>query len=124
MNTNPVYLTHPYRREAEARVLSHTPEGGVICDASVFYPAGGGQPGDSGWISWGGQRLGIATALKGMGDSCVLVPSEAASLPPLGSLVRQELDWERRHRMMRMHTALHLLTVVIALPVTGGAIGA
>ncbi|SNR71533.1 alanyl-tRNA editing protein [Puniceibacterium sediminis] len=124
MSTDPIFRTSPYQRETESRVLAHTPEGGIVCAASIFYPTGGGQPGDSGRISWHGGRLTIATTLKGEGDTCVLVPAEASALPPVDSLLHQELDWERRHRHMRVHTALHLLSVVIPLPVTGGAIGA
>ncbi len=122
MKTEPIFCTDPYRRDAQARVLAHTPEGGIVCDASVFYPTGGGQPGDSGWISWRGGRLQIATTVKGDDESCVLVPAEAVAMPSVGSDLHQELDWERRHRHMRMHTALHLLSVVVSLPVTGGAI--
>jgi len=113
-----------YLREAPAKVQSITPEGGVVLDATVFYPTGGGQPGDSGWLTWDGQRLPIATAVKGQGDDIVLVAAEPAALPPVGAHVVQELDWDRRHRLMRVHTALHLLSVVIPFGVTGGQISA
>ncbi|MFP7572092.1 alanyl-tRNA editing protein [Marivita sp. S2033] len=120
----PHYRSDPYARDLSAKVTTHTPEGGVVLDASIFYPTGGGQPGDSGWIDWDGQSLSIATAVKGERGASVLVPSEPTRLPPIGAHVVQRLDWERRHRHMRIHTALHLLSVVIPLPVTGGAIGA
>ena len=61
--------------------------------------------------------------MKGFGDDVVLVPAEPAELPPVGTEITQEIDWERRYRLMRMHTALHLLSVVIPLPVTGGSVG-
>ncbi|MCL3882490.1 alanyl-tRNA editing protein [Marivita sp. GX14005] len=121
---DPVYLSDPYARDLTARVRAHTPEGGVVLDRSIFYPTGGGQPGDSGWLEWDGQSLPIATTVKGERGASVLVPAEPSRLPPLGAHVVQALDWERRHKHMRIHTALHLLSVVIPLPVTGGAIAA
>ncbi|WP_297771618.1 alanyl-tRNA editing protein [uncultured Roseovarius sp.] len=121
--SEPLFRTAPYLAEAEARVMAHTPEGGVVLDQTVFYPIGGGQPGDSGRLRWGDQSLSIATAVKGEGEDIALVPSEPAPLPPLGAVLRQQIDWPRRHRLMRMHTALHLLSVVIPLPVSGGGIG-
>lgn len=122
--TDPLYRSDPYLRDAKSQVLAHTDEGGVILKDALFYPTGGGQPGDSGWIDWDGATLSIATTVKGQDGQSVLVPSEPARLPPVGAHVVQRLDWERRHKHMRVHTALHLLSVVIPLPVTGGAIGA
>ncbi len=122
--TELLFRDDPYLQEAAARVLGHTPEGGILVDRSVFYPTGGGQPGDSGWLIWDGGRLPIATAVKAPEGGVALVPAEPAPMPPAGAEVRQVLDWERRHRHMRIHTALHLLSVVIPLPVTGGQIGA
>lgn len=121
--TEPLFRDEPYTREATARVTAHTPEGGVVLDRSIFYATGGGQPGDSGRLTWGDQAMSIATTLKGETDQIVLLPAEPAPLPPVGTQVMQMLDWERRHRHMRVHTALHLLSVAIALPVTGGSIG-
>ncbi len=124
MTPDPLYLTAPYRKTATARVLGLTDEGGIIVDSSLFYPRGGGQPGDSGWLSWDGGRVTIATTVKGEGTAVVLIPSEPQPLPPIGAEVEQTLDWERRYGHMRIHTALHLLSVVIPLPVTGGAVAA
>jgi misacylated tRNA(Ala) deacylase len=121
--TELLFRTDPYLAQAEAGVVGHTAEGGILVDRSVFYATGGGQPGDSGWLDWGGGVVPIATAVKAEGGMIALVPAEAVPLPPPGSLVRQRIDWDRRHRMMRVHTALHLLSVVIPLPVTGGQIG-
>ena len=119
-----LFRTDAYMREANARVLRHTDEGGLVLDASLFYPTGGGQPGDSGRIDWDGQSLTIATAVKGQGAEIVLVPSEPKQLPPVGAHVTQMLDWDRRYRHMRVHTALHLLSVVVPFGVTGGQISA
>jgi len=113
-----------YAREAPFRVAAHTAEGGVVPEASLFYPTGGGQPGDSGRLEWPGGALEIATAVKGEDGAVVLVPAAEAPLPPVGAEGIQRIDWERRYRHMRIHTALHLLSVVLPLPVTGGQISA
>ncbi len=122
--TEPLFRKDPYAREAHARVVDLTADGGIVCDMSVFYPTGGGQPGDAGWLDWDGGRLAVTTAQKGEGGAVVLVPEQAAALPPVGAEVHQTLDWKRRHLHMRVHTALHLLSVVLPFPVTGGQIGA
>ncbi|GHC62011.1 alanyl-tRNA editing protein [Neogemmobacter tilapiae] len=124
VTTEPLFRQDAYLREATARVLAHTAEGGLVLDQSLFYPTGGGQPGDSGTILWDGGRLPIATTIKFEQTAVALVPAEPLPLPPIGAEVTQQLDWDRRYRHMRMHTALHLLSVVIPLPVTGGQIGA
>lgn len=122
--TEPLYRSDPYCRETMGTVSAITDEGGIVLDRSIFYPQGGGQPGDSGILRWDGHEIEIATAIKGPDDSVILLPAEPVSLPSIGTEVTQILNWERRHRHMRVHTALHLLSVVIPLPVTGGAIGA
>lgn len=120
--TEPLFLTDPYAREIETRIGALTEAGIVLADA-LFYPTGGGQPGDAGVLLWAGGETPIATTIKGE-TGPVLVPAEGAPLPSEGAAVTARLDWELRHRHMRCHTALHLLSVAIPLPVTGGAIGA
>lgn len=122
--TEPLYRIDPYCRETTGRVLAITDEGGIVLDRSIFYPQGGGQPGDSGVLRWDDGEVDIATAIKGPDDSVILLPAAPVQLPAVGREVTQSLNWERRHRHMRVHTALHLLSVVIPLPVTGGSIGA
>lgn len=122
--TDLLFRSEPYLRESAAVVTAHTPEGGVVLDRTIFYATGGGQPGDSGRLTWDERSMPIATTIKGEAGQIVLLPAEPAPLPPVGSQVVQGLDWDRRHRHMRVHTALHLLSVVIPLPVTGGSIGA
>jgi len=90
----------------------------VTLDRTVFYPAGGGQPGDTGTL--GAAR--VLDTIKGDGDAIVHVCEGA--LPAVGETVTAILNSDRRHLHMRMHTALHLLSVAIPLPVTGGSIGA
>ena len=122
--TEMLFRSEPYLREAGAMVERLTDEGGIVLDQTLFYPTGGGQPGDSGRLIWddGRAEIEIATTVKGEGEEIILVPAEPARLPAAGTAVRQELNWERRHKLMRVHTALHLLSVVIPLPVTGGSI--
>lgn len=124
MTTALLFRDDAYLRDCTATVLAHTPEGGIVVDRTVFYATAGGQPGDSGLIDWDGGRMAIATAVKVEGGGVALVPAEPAAMPPVGAPLRQRLDWDRRYRHMRVHTALHLLSVVIPLPVTGGQIGA
>ena len=121
--TEPLFRQDAYLRDAPAQVVAVTPEGGIVLDRTIFYPTGGGQPGDSGKLMWPGGAIEIATAVKGGEQSVVLLPAEPSRLPAPGTEVMQKLDWDRRYRHMRMHTALHLLSVVIPRPVTGGAIG-
>lgn len=121
--TRLLFREDAYLREAPANVIAHTAEGGVVLDQTVFYATAGGQPGDSGTLVWDGGALDIATAVKAGPGQIALVAAEPKPMPPVGAQVMQHLDWERRHRHMRVHTALHLLSVVIPLPVTGGQIG-
>jgi misacylated tRNA(Ala) deacylase len=93
-----------------------------VLDQTIFYPTSGGQPGDSGVLVWDGGRMEIATAIKGEGELIVLIPAEPLALPSVGTSVMQSITWDSRHRLMRVHTALHLLSVVIPLPVSGGSI--
>ena len=120
--TELLFRDDAYQTAAECRITGHTPEGGILVDRSVFYATSGGQPGDSGMLDWGGTRMPIATAVKAAGG-IALIPAEPMPMPPVGASARQLIDWTRRHRHMRVHTALHLLSVVIPLPVTGGQIG-
>jgi misacylated tRNA(Ala) deacylase len=120
--TDLLFRTDPYQAEAEAVIVAHTPEGAIVLDRTVFYPTGGGQPGDSGHLLWEDKLLPIATAVKLGADQVGLVAAAPAQMPAVGTMVRQVLDWPRRYRHMRVHTALHLLSVIIPLPVTGGQI--
>ena len=124
MTTETLFRTDPYLKSATAEIIARTEEGGVVVDRSIFYPKGGGQPGDSGRLVWSGGSCEIASTVKAPdGLGIVLVPAEPSPMPVEGTEVEMRLDWERRHRFMRMHTALHLLSVVVPLPVTGGQIG-
>ncbi len=120
-----VFRDDAYATECEATVISASPDG-VVLDRTVFYPTGGGQPGDSGvLITADGSELSVTEARKGEGPDDVLhkVPEDAA-LPTVGSTVTAKIDWERRHKHMRMHTTMHLLCSMVHHGVTGGQVGA
>lgn len=121
--TELLFRDDAYQTATDCQVTGHTAEGGILVDRSIFYATSGGQPGDSGMLDWGAGRVPIATALKVAG-AIALIPAEPVAMPPIGAPARQLIDWPRRHRHMRVHTALHLLSVVIPLPVTGGQVGA
>ncbi len=123
--SEPLYRADAYLAEAPARVIAITGDGGAVLDRTLFYPTGGGQPGDSGALIHDGREIRIVVAAKGGApDGCVLVPAPGETLPPVGAEVVQRIDMARRLRHMRIHTALHLLSVAIPLPVTGGQITA
>lgn len=123
--TEALFRDDAYLRDCAATVTAVNERGGIVLDRTVFYPTGGGQPGDAGVLEWPGGRARIATAVKGEApDEIVHVLAEGEAPPARGQRVTARLDWDTRYRHMRVHTALHLLSVVIPLPVTGGSIGA
>ena len=124
--TELLFRDDAYVRSCEATVTAVNERGGILLDRTVFYPTGGGQPGDSGVLRLAdGGTLTIATAVKGEGpDDVVHVPADGQDLPAPGTSVTAEIDWERRHRHMRIHTCLHLLSAILPYPVTGGSIAA
>lgn len=118
-----VFREDAYARACRARAVASTPAG-IELDRTVFYPTGGGQPGDTGLlVRADGTRVRIANAVKGEGPDAVLhLPAPGEALPAVGEEVEAALDWERRYRHMRFHTALHLLCAVVPAPVTGGQV--
>ena len=126
--TELVFRTDPYAAACNATVTAITPRGGIVLDRTVFYPTGGGQPGDSGLLQLSdGSEIAITTTVKGGAedggpDIVVHVPAEGSELPQPGTTVKATLDWKRRHSHMRVHTCLHLLSAVLPYPVTGGQI--
>ena len=123
--TETLHVADPYLCVAEGRVTDSGP-GFVILDRTVFYPAGGGQPADPGSLETADGRM-IPVIGTGYGDgrqSVILRIPEEDVAPQVGDTLVQHVDWATRYRHMRMHTALHLLSVVLPYPVTGGQIGA
>ena len=121
--TELVFRDAPYARTCAATVTANS-ESGIELDRTVFYPQGGGQPGDTGRLVFEGGEIEIVDTRKGSEPDGVLhiAASGAPALSP-GTTVSAEIDWARRHRIMRVHTCLHLLSALLPYPVTGGQIG-
>jgi misacylated tRNA(Ala) deacylase len=121
--TELLFRDDAYLRTATARVVA-VHERGIELDRTIFYPQGGGQAGDTGTlVRADGQRIAIADTRKGDAlDSVVHVPLPDAPRPTVGEVLALELDWPRRHALMRLHTALHVMSCVVVAPVTGGNI--
>jgi misacylated tRNA(Ala) deacylase len=112
-----------YLRRCTARVVG-VDERGIRLDRTVFYPTGGGQPGDTGELRTGsGETVAVVDTVKGGApDEVIHVPAAGAPALAPGTEVAAEIDWARRHRLMRMHTCLHLLCSVVPGAVTGGQV--
>jgi misacylated tRNA(Ala) deacylase len=125
MATELLFRDDAYLASTDATVLGITDRRGIILDRTVFYATGGGQPGDIGALKRAGGDIAIAATVYGETKADIIhVPAEGAALPEPGETVTAALDWDRRLRHMRIHTGLHLLSVVLPFPVTGGSIGA
>jgi misacylated tRNA(Ala) deacylase len=112
-----------YLRSCDARVVA-VDEHGITLDRTVFYPVGGGQPGDTGVVRFSsGQSIAIVDTVKGpLPDEVIHVLEPGSALPEPGAELVAEIDWQRRHRLMRMHTCLHLLCSIVPGAVTGGQV--
>ena len=117
-----VYLSNPYQREIESQVAEKGPNGGLVFERTIFYPTSGGQPNDLGFIYWNDTKVPVIDVRKCGLEGIEVILEEGSTIPDFGDMVRQEIDWDRRYRHMKIHTSLHLLSVVIPLPVTGGSI--
>lgn len=114
-----------YLSTAEAKVAGINDRGGIILDRTNFYATSGGQPGDTGFLERkDGSRIAVAATVTGeTKDQIIHVPAAGEAMPDIGEELVLHIDWDRRYRLMRMHTACHLLTVVCPFPITGAAVG-
>ena len=121
--TELVFRDDAYARSCPARVTGADARG-IRLDRTVFYPTGGGQPGDTGALRLAsGVTIAIVDTLKGeTQDEVIHVPAPGSAVPEPGAELVAEIDWQRRHRLMRMHTCLHLLCAVVPGAVTGGQV--
>ena len=120
--TVPLFLNDSYLKSSSGTVVEIGEDKSIVLDKSIFYPTSGGQPGDKGILQFGNSRCEIVTTRKGENGKILLVPLNHDYLPKIGDTVKQSIDWKTRYNHMRVHSALHLLSVVIPLPVTGGSI--
>ena len=123
--TEMLFRDDAYARTCEAYVTAVNDRSGIVLDRTVLYASAGGQPGDAGALTWEGGVCRIATTVYDADKKTIVhVPAEGSALPQAGLPVHIALDWETRHKHMRVHTALHLLCSIVKWPVTGGQIGA
>jgi misacylated tRNA(Ala) deacylase len=122
--TEALFREDAYLREAEAKVIGINERGGIVLDRTVFYATSGGQPGDTGKIVRAdGSEVAVAGTITGeTKDEIVHLPAPGQPVPEIGEAVRLVIDWERRWKLMRMHTACHLLTVICPYPITGASV--
>lgn len=121
--TQELFREDSYITECDATVVA-IDDRAVILDRTVFYPLGGGQPGDTGEITYAGGKATVIDTRYGDGATIRHVVEEDSVLPDVGQQVSASIDWDKRYRHMRMHTALHLLGSVLTYGVTGGNISA
>jgi len=121
--TELVFRDDAYAQRCKARVTG-VDKRSIRLDRTVFYARGGGQPGDTGVLRLAdGSEVIITTTVKGEGPEDIIhVAAEGQDLPAAGTSITATIDWEVRHRLMRIHTCLHLLSSVVEYPVTGGQI--
>ena len=121
--TEELFRQDAYAGSCAARITV-VDDAGVRLDRTVFYPLGGGQPGDTGELALDdGRVIRIVDTRKGeAAGEIVHVPGEAVDASVAGAEVTARIDWDRRHRLMRMHTCLHLLCSLVTAPVTGGSV--
>jgi len=123
MSTELLFRDDAYLKTATARVVA-AHDGRVELDRTIFYPLGGGQPGDTGFlVRENGERIAITDTRKGETPDVVAhFVATGGAMPEAGETVSLELDWPRRYALMRLHTALHVMSCVVVAPVTGGNI--
>ena len=123
-NTEALFRDDAYQNTTKAEVVAINDRGGILLDRTIFYATSGGQPGDTGMFErTDGSRLTIAATITGeTKEEIIHVPAPEQALPAVGERLKLLIDWERRHLLMRMHSACHLLTVVCPFPITGAAV--
>lgn len=119
-----LFVEDAYLSTAEARVTAVREDGGIVLDQTNFYATSGGQPGDTGYFErLNGDRIEIAGTVNGASKSDIIhLPAPGQAAPQVGEQLVLHIDWDRRYRLMRMHTACHLLSVVCPHPITGAAV--
>ncbi len=124
-DTQPLFIDDSYLSTAEGSVIGVNDRGGILLDQTCFYATSGGQPGDVGFLERDdGSRIEIAATVNGQSKAEVVhVPANGQPVPETGEKLTLHIDWPRRYKLMRMHTACHLLTVLCPFPITGASVG-
>ena len=122
--TEALFRDDSYLTNTDATVVAVRDDGGILLDRTIFYATSGGQPGDTGALTRpDGAAIAIAGTVTGeTKDEIVHLPAPGQPVPVVGEKLGLSIDWERRFRLMRMHTACHLLSVVCPFPITGAAV--
>jgi len=126
MPTDCLFREDSYLKDCEATVVAITEQGGIVLDRTVFYATSGGQPGDTGELTTaGGTRLAVADTVytDKMKTEIAHVVAPGSPAVSVGETVRAAIDWDKRYGRMKIHTALHLLSVVLPYPITGASVG-
>ena len=122
MLTRELFRDDAYLKSATSTVVA-ADETGITLAETIFYASGGGQPGDTGLIAWETGEAQVIDTRRGANAGLIVHCVAAGSvLPAPGMQVRMSIDWARRHRLMRMHTCLHVLTAIVPGPVNGGSV--
>lgn len=122
--TEAVFREDAYRAEDDARVVAVNERGGIILNRTIFYATSGGQPGDTGkFVRPDGSDIAVAATITGeTKEEIIHVPAAGANLPEIGETLKLSIDWPRRYKLMKMHTACHLLSVIYPFPITGASV--
>lgn len=125
MPTQPLFRDDFYLSTAEGTVTAVREDGAIELDQTCFYATSGGQPGDTGFLERAdGSRIDLGVTVNGEDKSVILhKPLEGQPMPAVGEKLALHVDWARRYKLMRMHTACHILSVVCQFPITGAAVG-
>jgi misacylated tRNA(Ala) deacylase len=123
--TEAVFREDAYRKTDEAKVVAVNDRGGIILDRTIFYATSGGQPGDTGFLERAdGSKIGVEATITGENkEEIIHLPVAGAPVAEIGETLGLSIDWPRRLKLMRMHTACHLLTVICPYPITGASVG-
>ncbi len=125
MPVNALYRDDFYLSTSEAVVTAIHDDGGIELDQTCFYATSGGQPGDTGFLERAdGSKIELGQTKHGAAKDIIIhVPLDGQPVPAVGEKLVLHVDWPRRYKLMRMHTACHLLSVVCSFPITGAAVG-
>jgi len=125
MQTLPLYRDDFYLSTAEGTVTAVREDGAIELDQTCFYATSGGQPGDTGFLERAdGSKIALGVTVNGEDKSVILhKPLDGQPSPDVGEKLVLHVDWDRRYKLMRMHTACHILSVVCQFPITGAAVG-